>query len=79
MDLSYSEVLRASKTQYPALAHRSRLGIGRAVRPEEKADSFLQVLLAGVRAWLCHTKRGLLSEEDCRTNWETIAHEFPKL
>lgn len=79
MDLSYSEALWASKTQYPALAHSSRLGKGRAVSPEEKADSFLQVLLADVQVWLSHALRGLLSGEDCRTKWETIAHKWPKV
>lgn len=50
MDLCYSEALWTSKTQYPALAPKIRLCVGRAIRPEEKADSFLQMLLADVQA-----------------------------
>jgi len=67
MALCYSEAVWTSKTQCPALAHKKRVSVGRAIRPEEKADSFLQMLLADVQAYLSHTVHGWLGGEDCRT------------
>lgn len=67
MDLCYSEALWTSKRQFPALSHKERLCVGRTVRPEEKADSFLQMLLAGVEDWPSHMIHGVLCGEDWRT------------